>query len=353
MITSKLSKWLVSSVLATGVLLSPATHAASQNCTGKFPNFITDICWSCVFPLRFFGSASITKGQEDTKTLENTHVCNCGMDFGVPISFWEPSRLVDVVRAPYCLTNLGGVQPAAGPNKHQDGGYVKRDDQVADNGGGVILGMDTSFWHVHWYISPLMLILDLVTETRCLENQGFDIAYLSEVDPTHDDEDLENILTPDAFLFGNVLAQSACAADCVAATNGFGSNTMFWCAGCNGGLYPLAGMVKSHVGNIQATSLMAQRIATKLHRAGSQWASTGKRGLCGYYPQFIMDKTLYKYAVINPVPQTEKINGRCCQPFGRTTTVFGANKDIPGKENFGYLIYRKRDCCQTTALDTN
>lgn len=345
----RLKNWLATSFL----LISSATSFnvnAGANCTGNFPNFVSDVCWSCTFPLRFFGSSSIDNGQEDTNTLGSKSICNCGVELGIPISFWEPVRLVDVVRAPYCLTNLGGVQPSVGPNGNQDGGYVKRDDQISDNGGGIALGMDSSFWHMHWYINPLMGVMNLITETKCIENKGFDIAYLSEIDPTHDDQDLENLLTPDAFLFGNVLAQTACSADCVSATAGFGSNTLFWCGGCNGGLYPLSGMVKSHVGNIQATSLMMQRLAAKLHRAGSQWASTGENGLCGYYPQIIMDKKNYKYSVLNPVPQTEKINGRCCQPMGRTTTVFGANKDLPGKENFGYLIYRKRDCCQTSPI---
>lgn len=342
----KLKNLLVISLLS----LVSINANAGANCTGKFPNFVTDVCWSCTFPLKFFGSASFDMGQEDTNTLGGQLICNCGLELGIPLSFWEPLRLVDVVRAPYCLTNLGGVQPEVGPNGNQDGGFTKRDDQVSDNGGGVVLGMDTSFWHVHWYINPLMGVMDLITETKCLENKGFDIAYLSEIDPTHDDQDLENLLTPDAFLFGNVLAQTACSADCVSSTAGFGSNTLFWCAGCNGGLYPLSGMVKSHVGNIQATSLMMQRVAAKLHRAGSQWAATGSGAFCGYYPQIIMDKKNYKYSVLNPVPQTEKISGRCCQPMGRTTTVFGANKDIPGKENFGYLIYRKRDCCQTSPV---
>ncbi len=28
---------------------------------------------------------------------------------GVSIGFWEPVRLVDITRTPYCMVNLGGV----------------------------------------------------------------------------------------------------------------------------------------------------------------------------------------------------------------------------------------------------
>ena len=34
---------------------------------------------------------------------------------GISIGFWEPVRLVDITRTPYCLTNLGGVQVGFDP----------------------------------------------------------------------------------------------------------------------------------------------------------------------------------------------------------------------------------------------
>ena len=60
-----------------------------------------------------------------------------------------------------------------------------------------------------------------------------------------------------------------------------------------------------------------------------------------------MDKTGYKYNMLYPVRQTEKIAGRCCQPFGRSTILWGAGKEIPFiGEDFAYQIFRKRNCCQ-------
>ncbi|WP_370976920.1 TraU family protein [Acinetobacter baumannii] len=43
------------------------------------------------------------------------------------------------------------------------------------------------------------------------------------------------------------LHKLACAGDCVLASAGFGSNGLFWCAGCNGSIYPLNGNVGAHV----------------------------------------------------------------------------------------------------------
>ena len=64
-----------------------------------------------------------------------------------------------------------------------------------------------------------------------------------------------------------------------------------------------------------------------------------------------MDKTNYKYHMLYPIPQTEKINGRCCQPFGRTTAVWGAGKSYPYKgEDFAYMIFRKKNCCSGAGM---
>jgi conjugal transfer pilus assembly protein TraU len=46
------------------------------------------------------------------------------------------------------------------------------------------------------------------------------------------------------------------------------------------------------------------------------------------------------------VPQTAKINGKCCQPYGRATAVWGAGRQYPYKgEDFSYEIFRKKNCC--------
>ena len=100
--------------------------------------------------------------------------------------------------------------------------------------------------------------------------------------------------TADAVLFANPIAIAACAADCVAATVGFGLNTLFWCAGCQGGLYPMDGHVQYHMGGVRTAALLAQRLTAKMHRELIAWGWHGSRGLCGPYFEPIMDKSSYK-----------------------------------------------------------
>lgn len=55
--------------MAMGFLITGFASAnvnADAICTGKFPNLITDVCWSCMFPIKLFGSTNlVSDGQED------------------------------------------------------------------------------------------------------------------------------------------------------------------------------------------------------------------------------------------------------------------------------------------------
>ena len=102
----------------------------------------------------------------------------------------------------------------------------------------------------------------------------------------------------------------------------------------------------AHIGGVQASTLITQRMTAKMHRELLVWGASGNRGQCGYYPQPVMDKRNYKMTMLHPIPQTEKIDGKCCQPYGRTTAIWGAGREFPYQgEDFAYLIFRKRNCC--------
>lgn len=287
----------------------------------------------------------LSMGQEDTNNSGGQPFCYCANGTAIPkvgvkVDFWEPARLFEAVRKPHCYPTLGGVilDPGIEAPAHKQ----TRQNANADN--------HLSFYNVHWYVNPIMYWLEVLLDNDCLEHGGFDVAYATEFDPLWGDSQLSFILSPDSSLFGNVIAQAACAADCVASTAGFPLNALFWCAGCQGSMYPLTGWVSAHVGGVQASTLLMQRMTNKLHRQGLMWAASGDGGLCGFYPQIIMDKTNYKSQMVYPIPNTTKIAGRCCQPYGRSTVLTGAGKEIPYiGEDFSYQIFRKRSCCGGSA----
>ncbi len=311
------------------------TPAQSTTCSGRFVNPITDICWSCLFPISI-GPVNISRsGREDTHNPTQIP-CICPRNGiptpGVPVGFWEPSRLVDVTRTPFCMVNLGGLQLSKstvgyGVHGQKGTGTTK-----------------SSFYQVHWYVYPVIYWLELLVDFLCLEHQSFDVAYITELDPLWNADELSFILNPEAVLFGNPLAQAACSADCAAASSGFPNDALFWCGGCQGSLYPFTGNSTAHIGGVQASLLLTQRMMAKLHRDLLLWGTSGSHALCQKYPMPVIKKTQYKTQMTYPRPTTR--GPMACNPLGRTEVIWGMGREFPYKgEDFGYLIWRKRNCC--------
>ena len=312
-------------------------HSSSEaiaKCVGRFVNPISDICWKCIFPITIAGQ-TVARG-EDTSNPSQV-ICWCPRPPlpavpGIPVSFWEPVRLIDITRTPYCMVNLGGLQmgPSTGIRGHGSVGHASKGH------------MQQSFYQVHWYVYPLIYWLELLMDFICIEKSQFDVAYLTELDPFWNDDETSFILNPEAALFGNPIAQAACSADCAAASSGFSFDALFWCGGCQGSMYPFTGTVSAHSGGVQASLLLAQRFMAKLHREGVLWGYMGVPGLCGKYPMPIIRKSQYKTQMTYPVPSTTL----GCHPLGRSDLLWSGGKAVPYKgEDFGYLIWRKRLCC--------
>jgi conjugal transfer pilus assembly protein TraU len=332
-------------LLLVVVILMPQKAEASMTCKGRFVNPITDICWSCILPISI-GGFSIGKGVSPKKRdIENpsSPLCFCSK-FGQPIpipgvsiGFWEPVRLVDVTRTPYCMTNLGGIALGSDPKKISgpSSGYGHRRSQ-------------DSFYHVHYYVYPLIYWLELITDFACLESSTFDVAYMSEFDVTWNDEKLQNLLNPEVFLFANPIAQGACALDCGASTVDTPSDTLFWCAGCQGSMYPFSGANASHVGGVQSSSLLTARIIAKMHRIGlAQSTSTSDVSIngpiCKKSRGLKIKKSQYKLQMVNPRSSSK---GLGCWPLGLSDMLYSSGNEYPyDGQDWGYLVWRKKNCC--------
>ena len=322
---------------ACSLLVWSSTSRAE--CEGEFPNFIADICWSCMFPLRLGGQAVWETGQLDNDSSSQA-LCSCGLPakFGLVVSFWEPVRVVEVTRTPYCLVTLGGLELGDG--------LPAREPGARTGSAGAEGTVSYAFYHVHWYENPLLHWLGVLLDFDCIERAGFDLAYVSELDPSWEDDQLAAILTPEMALTSNLAGVAACAADCVATTLGWPRSELWWCAGCTGLLYPSTGNVAAHVSGRQSSALLTARLAMRMHRSGAAAYTHGEQALCkaGWIsPAF--HKEAYKATMIAPRAQA-KIAGRCCQPFGTSPELWASGSEWPVTgEDFAYLLYRKRDCC--------
>lgn len=298
---------------------------------GRFINPITDVCWECVFPITVSG-VNVTPGKKDLMDYSKT-VCICAgtpPKIGAPLTFWEPTRLVDVTRHAYKMLGIGGV--SVGPETIKNRGSIGR------SGDG---GLRHSFYHVHWYSYPVFSLLEIFSDFVCIDKGCLDMLYMTELDPMWNNDQLSILINAEAALFGNPLAQLACIADCTAASFYKPIDKLFWCAGCSGSLYPFTGNVGHHTGGIQASTLLVHRMIAKLHRGGLV-KGYDDNDFCQAKYMPIIKKSLYKTQLAYPIPQT--IGG--CHPLGETTVISGAGRSFPVfGEDFVYIVWTKKQCC--------
>ena len=336
---------IVRLLLAMLALVSAASVRAQEipgdaDCGGSFVNPVTDVCWGCLFPLSIGGLEIWGSDRADTDNPDSP-ICLCGSPIprvGIAVGFWEPVRLIDTTTKPFCFPNLGGIE--LDPGLNIGAGHVS-----GSNMGGAG-GERSAKLHTHYYIYPLLYWLELLTDFVCMEQASFDIAYISELDPLWQDDSLTAIINPEAALFTSPLAQAACAADCVKATVDLPIDELFWCAGCQGPMYPMNGNIAAVSGDTQAHRLAAERMIYKLHRQGLAWGTSGSKALCSKYIMPLLKKSQYRLQQVNPVPLTK---GReACSPIGASTDLPRASRMYPVKgEDVGYLLWRKRNCCVT------
>lgn len=308
---------------------------------GDMINPITDVCWECIFPITLSG-INVTPNSPDFSSYK-TPACICAgtpPKIGLPITFWEPARMIDVTRHAYKLVGLGGIK--LGTDNIKNRGNVSAVDEIPSS---------TSFHHVHYYVYPIFSLLGILTDFQCVETGDLDVAYMSEFDPLWGDDNLQNIFNPEAFLFSSQLAQLACVADCTQSSLNKPADKLFWCAGCQGSLYPFVGHISHHTGPLQASSLLVHRCLAKLHRMGvvKGYEATD---FCEARVMPIIKKSLYKTQLVKPIPQTSG----SCHALGKSDQLWGVGKTYPagGEDDFVYLIWIKKQCCldavRTTAL---
>jgi len=304
-------------------------------CDAEFVNPLTDVEWTGIYPIRLFGEVVSPSGVSPGHIIR-APFCSCEdggrTRVGVLSGFWEPVRLVDVVKDPFCMAGMGF---------EMDGG-----DDVWGAGGkqsaniGKEQGQGT-FFQTHLYIYPVWTILELFADYICCERGTFDIAYMTELDPLWDDDLLTTMINPESILFANPVAQMSCMADAVAAGTYWPLQPMFWCAGSWGQMYPLAGRTDNRNLTEASANEMAKLIF-KLHRELIAMGTSGEGALCGPFIAPTILKDQYKFQIVRPV------KGSWIFPIGRSSLIWGAGKNppIPGKgDNFCYLMFRDRDCC--------
>ncbi|NQY38138.1 MAG: TraU family protein [Alteromonadaceae bacterium] len=310
-------------------LTSYITSAGSCNTSPINP--ITDVSWQSMFPISIggiveYGNSNMENVDEDP----NSPVCSCSVGgipkFGLSASFWEPARIIDTVSTPYCMMPIGSEIG----NKMQGklGGSYQH-----HNGGSKL------FQQLHYYIFPVLAILDMYTDLPCIEyDREFDVAMLTEVLPSWNDDLMAMIINPEAILFANPAAALACAADSASVISlGKPINSLYWCMGSWGMSYPLAGSITA-TDYVEGNAALAARGIYLMGRTGllQEFSANG----CSRYYAPIWNKDRYRLQMVRPVVESH------AKYIGSPGILWTQNKHpVVGKDNFEWLIFRKVNCC--------
>ena len=320
-------------LLMAFIILTLDTVSAYSLCQETSLDPVEDVCWHCIFPIKVAGVVVYAGTQEDAPDPATSPVCICPAPppkyyrVGIPVSFWEPARYIETVKDPYCFPSLGKSY-----DKEQSAFYAG-DNSSSDEA-------YSTFAQAHYFIFPAWAMMELFVDWVCVESSGFDLAYMTEIDPLWNDDMLSEFINPEAVLFGNMATQLACMADAVAANAGFPLTPLFWCMGSWGSAYPMTGTM-DYDEYVQANAAIAARFIYKMAR--QLLICDPGVYLCSCVPTPIWVKHNYKMHITKPV---KDIN---CHPIGRTSLIWGAKKNPPYEgDNFLWMIFRKRACCATT-----
>lgn len=298
---------------------------------------ITGICWDCLFPIRLAGFTLIGDDADVPDGASNDVLCLCDAnglpDLGITGGAWLPARLIEVVRKPYCSPILGGTSLNNGVRLW--GGAKETEGD----------GTDKTYYNYHYWAFPLYMILQLFVQNNCNAGgfRNLDMMYMSELDPTWNIDELAFFLNPEAVLFANPLSTAACTVDCAKTAVSKPMESLFWCAGCWGNLYPFAGNIASDASAPRDTSLLTARVLASLHRKALAHKTYGDGALCSgeIYP--MIPKQQYKLSTLFPIAEA---SGRCCHWIGETPFRWGEWRTIPAAgEDYVYMVWRYTDCC--------
>mgnify|MGYP003970888191 FL=1 len=299
-------------------------------------SLITDIFWDCLLPIRLAGVTMSSGGESTPADAVDAPLCVCQDNLGVPqpgvtTSMWQPARLVEFQRVPGCSSVLNGT---VFPFDRLNQGHHQRGGEQGPQG---------TFMHYHYYAFPLLVMLDLFVNPGCVSDgmMDLDLLYMSEVDPTWNNDELAFFANPEAAAVANPIAITACTADAVSSTAGTPLNSMFWCAGTWGAIYPLSGNQYTMSSLVKNTSLLKVKVLAALHRRGLARRTMGTSAMCEPEIDVTLDKDMYKYTLLHPIPETSSAHVTGESPF-----TWGMAKTIPAVgEDLIYTIWKWLDCC--------
>jgi conjugal transfer pilus assembly protein TraU len=333
----KFMQWLVSAVIVF-IGSTSLTFAEDGTCHGRFLNPIAEINWNLILPIKIAGVPfAYGVGSNESPLATTSPMCICpGRLFGYPTpgimaTFHEPLYIEEIARIAGCFSSIGGKRILSGYDMQN-----MSLDLDASQG-------DIARWQVHWYTYPVFKLLKLFQDFACVQSDGgYALAYITELDPTWQNDEWGAVFNPEAILFANPIAQAACIIDAISSTAYLPLDPLFWCAGSWGGVYPFTGNANANSDRLQSAYLVGAKLIAKLSRVGMLWDTVGQWAMCSPVPSAMWIKSQF---TIDPVyPMVKEGIG---VPIGAAPIVYltAPPQSYPMFENVTNVIFQQQQCC--------
>jgi conjugal transfer pilus assembly protein TraU len=328
---------------------------------------ISDICWSCIFPLTIAGitmfSSPLSDSDDDTSDTSsdtdtssddaysstgsfplsskpekpsgaaNDVVCVCTDDalpmVGIPIGMWVPSEIYETTMKPGCSSTLGGLTI----------GIV--DDLYLGTSGDPTSDLEQqSFNHIHTFSYPIVMMMELFTKCEG-DYSDIDLLYMSEIDPMWNDPTVSIYGNPMSVFGNSIVAQAACAADSISSSVGDPIDSLFWCGGTwTSTLSPYTGYEHAQ-GNVQFTSSTSLKLLAMDAARGLERRTVGDDAVCEPVYSPMLKRSHYRWSALWPRAEASRNHGS-----GESILRWGASRTVPGyAETPIYLRWDWVDCC--------
>jgi len=402
--TTLLAWWLAASLVGTAHAAAPALPLKDIGCPNSEilgAGLIDRICWSCLFPIALMGVELFNiNGAAAPEGHANRGVCVCHGSWkelklptiGFSLGYWQPARLLELTRLPYCFPGLGGLR--ATMSLSTAGGAAQVGILSSHEVDQTLTEID--FVNIHYYAFPLFAILELLDLPSCNPDgyMTFDLLQIGEAYPNWYSDELSFLVQPESLVFANPFAQAAAMLECgyIAAMDKPIDN-WWWTAGCWGMVYPFSGNMPVSSQIVNNWSLASTKFLYMLGRLKMIRRTVGNDALCDAQDMPILLKSQYRMQMAFPVAETDdsatklcgnggtktpeacknpppaggsgdgsmkqaikessfRIRKRCCHALGDSTLLWGDWRHIPVTgEDAVFVLWQWVDCCLGVVLD--
>lgn len=306
--------------------ISLPTSASTCRDAQVFERMLTQICWSCLTPIR---TAGMTIGVGDVPALATSEpICTCGVVPGIGFGTWLPREIIEVVDEPGCSPTLKGIGLPMGVTL--DAGHTDNSETGREG--------DVTYKNAHQFAFPIGELMGIVGGCPIGASE-IDLMLMTEIISTWRDDVLSGVVYPETSIFANAAAMATCAVD--AALTGIGGTapplTNYFCAGSWGSVYPLVGSIPESQSEVDKHSLLATRLVAQSHRLMMSGRSVGNACHNPVAPTLQRDQ--YKFQHYWPSAQASDNHY-----IGESSWRWGPHRWSLTEDTLK-ILWRWEDCC--------